>query len=473
MVKNKLKYIIPIILIITSVVFVATKNANSITILDQNGNEYYKHNNKINYKEYIEDTTKLTIKENGVADSILKDVIKNLKNKYGYSDEKAIREINKKGLVIKSTIDTDIQNVVTESYKNRDTFTTRKKGETIQSSFVIMDYEGKIKALATGNNEDDTINRATSKGLQVGSTIKPISIYTPAIEEDLITYSSLNKDTPNIIYREGKTEEWPENYDNKYEGAVTTTEALQKSKNTVAVNLGKEIGEDKIFDFLKNKLNYNTLIDDPSKDNDKQLSALALGYLNEGISLDKLVSSYTIFGNGGYYKEPTLYTVVETKSGKEILKDESIDNRVISETTSAIMNRLLVNNVNGKYSIVQKAKIEEIEVGGKSGTVGDDLGNITSQLFVGMTPEYVGGIWVGYDDKKPMILNSYSAPTEIWNNIFKQINIKNKQFDNYKDIIAEEDYCEKSGLLRGNNCERVELGYYKPSNTPKVCNICN
>lgn len=470
--KSKSKIYLSIILLATIIIVLIVSNQKwnkdkAVVIVDENGKEYYKLTEQIEIKE----ENNITIKDNWFADSVINKVIDDLVSK-GYSKKKAIKEINNGSLIIESTVNIEMQNMVNDVYRKRESFTDRKKGDINQSSIVIMDYQGNIKALAGGNGENSVKNRATITPLKIGSTIKPISIYTPAIDEDLIHFSSIIDDSSGITYVNGKSVKWPQNYDNKYDINVTISEALQKSKNTIAVNVGRMVGNEKIFKFLKDEVGYTTLVGGDQGETDKQLSALSLGYLVEGITLDKLVASYSMFGNEGKHSNPKTYTMVKNKKGKIILENKEEEKQVISSETASIMNRLLLNNINGEESIAKSAKIPGIEVLGKTGTVGDDKKNTTSQLFVGMTPEYIGGVWVGNENKSPLLYNTYKSPISIWKSIFEKIEIEKKEFE-INDSIIEEEYCEITGLIKSNNCKRISIGYYKPLNIPEVCNICN
>lgn len=472
--RNK-KLIITIIIAVLVIVagilkwsnFLSLFKNNSIIILDDKGNEIYRT------KEKLESNldNEVIISDDGVADSILYQVVKDIQSSLSCTKEEAIKLLNKDEYVVYSTIDTSVQEELNQSFNNRSTFTTTKKSQFNEASMVIMDYEGNIKAVATTNNNDNSINRAASKLLKVGSTIKPVAIYTPAIENDIVNFSTIIDDVPgNTIYN-GQAIEWPTNYDNKYESNVTITDALKKSKNTVAVNVGKMVGEEEIFNFLKDKLNYDTLLESTRGDTDKQLSALALGYFTNGITLDTLVSSYSMFGNGGYYSGKRYYTEVKDKEGNILISSNNDKSRVITEETATIMNRLLLNNIIDEDSIIKNVGIDGIEVLGKTGTVGNDSGENISQLFVGMTPDYIAGVWVGYDDERALMPSLYNGPTAIWQTIMSNIKLENSHFK-LSDNVKVLEYCSDSGLLKSDNCKNIKIGYYKEGNIPSTCNSC-
>lgn len=469
--EKKLFKLIMVMMVIAGVYLTVTivcKNS-SITILDEHGTEYYKTDKKL--KDMNKDSSESEmIVDNGFADSVISQVIDDMSVSLGVSKEKVIKELNNGQWVINSTIDIKLQEKIDTVFNERSIFTSRNNGDYNQSSMVVIDYSGNVKAVASGNNNDKMKNRATSTLLKVGSTIKPVAIYTQAVEEDLINFSSIIEDVPTITYYDGKAMEWPQNYDNKYEMNVTITDALQKSKNTIPVRVGKMVGENKIFEFLQNKVGYSTLVDNETSDNDKQLSALALGYFIKGVTLDTLVASYQIFGNGGYYSKPKLYTSVKDLDGNLILENKVVVEQVISEETATVMNRLLYNNINEENSIIKNANIDGVEVLGKTGTVGDGEDTI-SQLFVGMTPDYVAGVWCGYDNEKPLIYDSYNSPVKVWKSVMDGLEIKNSEF-NLSNKVTKKEYCNLSGFLKTDSCKNIKVGYYKHSDILDVCNIC-
>ena len=471
MTKKKIKYLFILIsfililfLIINNRIYIMGKlNKSSITILDDNEEVIYKSDKKLLYNEevYIEDSD--------IADSIVTNVIKDIKRKFNYSDKKAVSFLNSKEIIIYSTISSDIQEKINVIFDNKKSFVEGNPQLFNQAAMIIMDYEGNVKGVRGGNNNDTSINRASTKLLQVGSTIKPVSIYSLAIENNIVNFSTIIDDIPRNIVYNGETIVWPTNYNDLYESNVTITDALKKSKNTIAVNVGLIIGEEKIFNFLKDKLYYETLYDSNVEDDDRQLSALALGYFKEGITLDTLVSSYSIFGNEGYYKGKRYYKNIRDEQGKIIIESDTIKEEVISYETASIMNRLLLNNIEDDDSIIKNMKNEKYEILGKTGTVSDDNNNVISNLFVGMTPSYVGGVWIGYDDKRPMIYGTYKNATSIWKSVFDNIDENKSDFNISEDILKLE-YCTKTGLLKTDNCEESKFGYYKKDNIPETCN---
>ena len=279
----------------------------------------------------------------------------------------------------------------------------------------------------------------------------------------MINFSSTVMDMP--INNDGAGTEWPRNYDYVYEGAVTVTHALRQSKNTVPVRIAEKLGADKCCDFLRNDLGFTTLTEE-----DATVSAMALGYLDRGVSMTELAASYQIFGNGGSYTSPSFYTKVTDADGKVIIERKSETEQVIDSADSWIMNRLLYYNICKEDGIAAAARLSDgSEVCGKTGTVDDDNGGDTDRLFVGLTPEYSAAVWIGYDTAGARIdRTNYKLPAEVWKNIMERADRSVEHFASDSGV-TESDYCTESGELAGEKCPSVEKGYYRANELPEKC----
>lgn len=384
------------------------------------------------------------------CDGLIKQLTADLKKKGKAADE-AAQMLYFGGMCAYATVDSDLSQTVALKYEDRFNFTTLQSGRFIQSAMTITDYNGAVRAVAGGTARNLLYNRALSVKRQIGSTIKPFSVYAPAVEAGKIHFSSLIPDEPIAINKDGQIVLWPDNYDGVEGGMVTVTQALQVSKNTVAVQVCRAMGEQTVYEFLRDKLLFTNL----NGEEDNNLSALALGYLSDGITLDKLSSCYMMFGNGGTYEQPYLYEKLCSAEGEMIVKSTHKGVRAVSTQTADIMNHLLINNVTQPQALAKEAAIDGIEVAGKTGTVGAD-GEVKCQYFVGMTPEYIGAVWIGFDEEEERLnLKNYLHVTQIWKNIFQDISCEKTAFDR-DSTVEKRMYCEKSGNLASPSCENVQ-----------------
>lgn len=400
------------------------------------------------------------------CDGLIKQLTADLKKKGKAADE-AAQMLYFGGMRAYATVDSDLSQTVALKYEDRFNFTTLQSGGFIQSAMAITDYNGAVRAVAGGTAGNLLYNRALSVKRQIGSTIKPFSVYAPAVEAGKIHFSSLIPDEPIAINKDGQIVLWPDNYDGVEGGMVTVTQALQVSKNTAAVQVCRAMGEQTVYEFLRDKLLFTNL----NGEEDNNLSALALGYLSDGITLDKLSSCYTMFGNGGTYEQPYLYEKLCSAEGEMIVKSTHKSVRAVSTQTADIMNHLLINNVTQPQALAKEAAIDGIEVAGKTGTVGAD-GEVKCQYFVGMTPEYIGAVWIGFDEEEERLnLKNYLHVTQIWKNIFQDISCEKTAFDR-DSTVENRMYCEKSGNLASPSCENVQEGWYSVDNLPGICTEC-
>lgn len=400
------------------------------------------------------------------CDGLIKQLTADLKKKGKAADE-AAQMLYFGGMRAYATVDSDLSQTVALKYEDRFNFTTLQSGGFIQSAMTITDYNGAVRAVAGGTARNLLYNRALSVKRQIGSTIKPFSVYAPAVEAGKIHFSSLIPDEPIAINKDGQIVLWPDNYDGVEGGMVTVTQALQVSKNTVAVQVCRAMGEQTVYEFLRDKLLFTNL----NGEEDNNLSALALGYLSDGITLDKLSSCYMMFGNGGTYEQPYLYEKLCSAEGEMIVKSTHKGVKAVSTQTADIMNHLLINNVTQPQALAKEAAIDGIEVAGKTGTVGAD-GEVKCQYFVGMTPEYIGAVWIGFDEEEERLnLKNYLHVTQIWKNIFQDISCEKTAFDR-DSTVEKRMYCEKSGNLASQSCENVQEGWYSVDNLPGICTEC-
>ena len=396
------------------------------------------------------------------TEALINEVATDLSNKYNISIQSARRKILTGGYNIYTTIDPKIQSNIESVYRNYQAYILPENGKYPNSACVIIDPKtSDILGIVgdIGNKGSNLIfNRATNAKRPPGSVIKPLSVYAPALEENIITYSTVYDDTP--VKYDGK-EPWPKNSPNKYRGLVPINYAVSHSINTVAVKVLKKLGINASTEFLK-KLKIN--IDEKY---DKNESSLALGQLTNGESLLNLTNAYTVFANGGTISKPKTYLYVTDYHGNVILENKDEKERVISPQTAYIMTKMLENVVNNGTG--KTAKIDNLSVAGKTGT----SSNNEDRWFIGYTPEYVCGIWTGYDTPKPV--NSIKNPScLLFKGIFERI-YNDSYSSNFisPGLIIEKEYCFDSGTIPSDICDndirgiRTQIGYYKTGTEPK------
>ncbi len=412
-------------------------------------------------------------------DALIEQIIHDLSEKYGYSREYASNYIYSGGLEIYTTMDPEIQNIMEEVFSDPDTFQRVSDGIQPEAAMVVMDpYTGYIKGIVGGREKtgDRDLNRATQSRRQIGSSIKPLTVYAPAMDLGLINYGSVIDDTP-VKYEKSLGRYWPKNAPNKYDGYITINRAVEVSKNTTAVKVLQDLTVDYSYNFAKNKLHLNSLVE-----SDKDLAPLAMGGFTHGLTVLEVTAAYSIFPNRGTYTAPRLYTKILKSDGSILLENPLEQEYAISSDTAAVMTKIMQNVVsNGTAAGITLDT--KINVAGKTGSTNDDK----DRYFAGFTPYYVGACWFGYDTPK-YLGKFYSNPAMIaWEKVMYRIHepIFNeaaaggtplRTFD-YSGLV-QKSFCLDSGLVPGPYCahdlrgSRIGYGWFTRDNVPtKTCDV--
>lgn len=406
------------------------------------------------------------------VDYVISCVIRDLKAA-GYSAYEANKMIYSGGLRIYSAIDTSIQDILEDIYVHRTGFPSERLGENekaAQSAMTIMDYSGRVVAIIGGAGEktqNRTNNRAISAVRQPGSSIKPLSIYAPAIEENYATWSSLVQNYG--IYWQGSI--WPTNYGGDHgspNSYVTAQDALRRSLNTVPAQLLMMMGFETSYSYLTEKFHVSTL----TQSDAHYPSALATGGTTGGVTTLQMAAAFASFGNGGkYYKPYSYYKVTDSTGENIILQNSSEGEQILSPESAYVMNemmRTVMTSGTGKGNAVNG-----FTTFGKTGTSGTSYES-SDRWCVAGTPYYVAAVWYGYDYQKEINTNGNPA-----GQIFKQVmdrihkNLAPKSFDKFTDNVVQRAYCTETGLLAGDGCASKAMGWYKTSNLPGVCTRCS
>lgn len=365
------------------------------------------------------------------VDAALNQVVNDYMKKENMSKDKwdeANEIVKAKGFSIYTTIDPDMQEKLEAAYENPSTFGWKTFPSKTKSAFVVYDLKGNMKACVGGTGKkppgDRPIkNLATSETRSPGSTMKPLAAYAPAVDKKLIGYSTTMEDSP---IRKVDNKDWPQNYDKTYSGNIPIYYAVQKSLNTIPTKLVEQMGVQSVCDFLTKKLGMTTIADKdhPAENGNTESSGIAMGSLTNGITLAELTNAYQIFGNGGTFNSPTTYTEVKDSNGNTILKNTTTSSQAISGNTYSIMNRLLRNVITSGTGAAANLDKMGIEVVGKTGTSNDNQ-NLT---FVGLTHDYVAGVWLGNDDRSE--LKGAPSPSNVWKNVMSSL-LQGKKQDKF------------------------------------------
>jgi penicillin-binding protein 1A len=324
-----------------------------------------------------------------------------------------------------------------------------------QSATVTIDYKtGHIKAVVGGRDVEGSriLNRATDSQRQPGSAIKPIAVYWPALNSGY-TAASVIDDVP---FYNSNGELWPKNWYSGYRGLHTLRKSVEQSVNVNSVKVLQDIGIGTSIEFL-NKLGINESIvtsNENPRNNDENLSALGLGGMTDGLTPLEITAAYGAIANKGVYVEPISFTKVLDKNGNVLIDNTPDENRVTSEQVAYIMGDILRTTVTN--GIATRAKMPNMAVAGKTGTTQ----NQADIWFVGYTPYYVTGTWIGNDMPKITLSQNSSTAAMLWKHINTVIHegLESKMSFSKPDGIVTRTICTQSGLLPSELCSRDPRG---------------
>ncbi len=300
------------------------------------------------------------------------------------------------GLKIYTTMDANIQKAAEEYFADSTHFLQQKNelGENVQAAMAVFDHQtGGIKAIMGGRTYEQKrgFNRATNAYRQPGSSIKPLTVYSPALEAGYMPFYTLD-DSP-LSYKIGNTVWQPENYDGTYRGIIPMRTAVQYSINTYAIQMLDLIGIRYSFDYGRS-LGLD-LLDTPGT-NDLGLAPLALGGLTRGATPVQMAAAYGAIANGGTYVKPHFITRIVDEDGAELYRYQPESHRVMSEQTSWLMTSMLRTVVDAGTGT--NGRVAGVVTAGKTGTSEEYM----DSWFCGFTPGYSMAVWMGFDKEYTM-----------------------------------------------------------------------
>ena len=413
------------------------------------------------------------------VDEVIKNVLNDLVTQKGYTSGYATNLLYQGGLRIYATIDMEVQETMDRVFEDMSSFPTLKGTEQPQASMTILDpYTGAVLGIAGARGEKTAariFNYATDAKRQPGSTIKPLSVYAPALEYGVITEGDVYDDAPVNIARR-----YPRNYDSSYaayKGRMDVKHAVYRSVNTVPMAILEKLGVDRAFDFITEKLGVTTLVRREviggSVKSDVDLAPLSLGAVTHGVTNLEMAAAYCAFVNKGIYNKPYTYTKVLAYDGTVLLEHKPEPVYAMSEQTAWLINDLLQGVV--REGTGTPARLSNMSVAGKTGTTSDDV----DRWFVGYTPYYVGVVWFGYEVPKTIRYSGTNPALQGWLKVMKPLHsdLPNRSFFSTSGIVSA-SYCIDSGKAPTAACyndprgSRVASAHYKKGTAPgETCDV--
>jgi penicillin-binding protein 1A len=330
-------------------------------------------------------------------------------------------------LTVSTTMDTDLQSA---ARVQMDKVMSRGKAmKASQAALVSMTPDGAVRALIGGKDyAESAFNRVTKAHRQPGSAFKAF-VYLAALEHGL-TPATVRVDQPITI------KDWtPDNYSETHLGPVTLEQAYARSINTVAVELGLEVGIPAVISVAR-RLGIESPL--------SPYASLALG--TSDVTPLELTAAYATFASGGYRAQPFMVLEIRKADGTVLYhRNQAMRSRVVSDSDLLSMNLLMYDVV--QWGTGTGAAVPGHEVAGKTGTSAD----YRDAWFVGFSPEMVTGVWVGNDDFTPMKkVTGGSLPAQIWSG-FMRVALKNSPPAPLPravpaPVVAQADYDSGNGM---------------------------
>ena len=377
-------------------------------------------------------------------------------------------------------LDTEIQEIVEDTlanwsnyprlrdpsdkvYQSRNSDGTYTEIEQPQAAACVFDYRtGELKAIVGGRYKPTTrktLNRASGMTMPVGSSIKPLTVYAPAIDLGASPASiAYNMPVPISGWKDSSGKDsWPKNYGGGgYKGPQSFRNALRNSYNTAAAQiLMTYVGVSRSVEYLH-------LMGIPDKNINADPFGLALG--SSGLTPVQMAVAFGTIANKGVYQQPLSFSRIVDSNGNVVVDMHQQQDRhqVFKPSTAYLVVDMLKEAVQSGTGT--KAKISSQVVAGKTGTNSDSKG----VFFAGMTGWYSGSVWIGHDNYKALSSKATggNAAAPLWQSFMEKIH-KAKNLDS-REIIdgTPSDYnlvrvttCGVSGQLATDACYNDVNGY--------------
>ncbi|WP_054008214.1 transglycosylase domain-containing protein [Cypionkella psychrotolerans] len=281
------------------------------------------------------------------------------------------------------------------------------KGSKAQAAIVVMSADGAVRAMVGGRKTENAgaFNRATQALRQTGSSFKPF-VYAAALDLGW-SPSDYVEDVPLTLHIPGSGAWTPDNYDKKFKGLITLTQALEESRNIPAVRVSEAVGREAVAKVAKGFGILNDIAPGP---------ALALGASES--TLIEMTGAYAGILNGGSAVTPYGLVELKLKGEEESLMGAGggIGERVISENAAKLLTFMMSKVVESGTGT--RARLDGRPAAGKTGTTSA----ARDAWFIGFTADYVTGVWIGYDDNTPLKgVTGGGLPAEIWHEVMTRV----------------------------------------------------
>lgn len=426
-------------------------------------------------------------------DSVVHTHAINILKELGYSQNEAEQALRRDGLHIYTALDPRIQEVVQNVMMNDDYYPANTfvypeghnwEGRRYpQGAAVVMDARtGYVYGMVGGReyNSTNRLNRAEIASNQPGSAIKPVTVYGPAFEWNLLSPASVLDDSPTAWRDPSRPSGYyaPENFARTFRGLVTVREALIISDNIPAL---------KAFEMLQRERGAKAPVEFASRlginftANSHHMISTAMGGSDYGVNVLEMAEAFSAFANRGIKTTPIFVTRILDRDGNELFAATPNQEVVMSEETAFMMTDILRDVV--RRGTARPTRLSNLNVAAKTGTTD----NAHDRWTVGYSPDYVFSVWMGNDTHRVTIgdrrinvpgLTSNRAYT-LLNYMFGDIargviGNNDTPFPGPPSTLTRATVCNKSGLLPSEHCPSSCLvtDWFKRGNVPtETCDM--
>ena len=353
------------------------------------------------------------------SEAVIKEATKVLQDATEMNEETCRQRVFSGGLTIVCAYDPEVQAAVDTVYNDRSNLdqVSSRTGQRLMSAITVVDNStGYVVAMSS--TQEKTGNRVWVTPVQTvrppGSSIKPLSVYSPAIEMGLITPASAVDDNPYLL--NGNV--WPLNVSANYKGLTSALDALTRSLNTVALRVLEQVTPQASYDFMTQRYGFTSL--EPYRElangqvlSDIDRSPLSMGGLTDGLSTFEMAAAYATFPRGGKFTKATTVLEIRDANGNVIVDNRPETTYPIKPETAYYMNSMLTNVVNGAGGTGYNARIPGQTVAGKTGTTND----VFDYWFCGYTHYYTAAVWCGYNYSELINSNHVNPTVSLWQKV--------------------------------------------------------
>ena len=390
--------------------------------------------------------------------------------------------ISRAGYHIYTPYDPKAQLAVDNVYADLSQIPDVQSSQQLQSGIVIIDNRsGDVVAMAGGvgeKKEHDAYNRADVP-LQIGSSIKPLTVYGPAFEQGLITPATVVEDMPLKILSDGTP--FPRNDSRSYHYKRTVWRGIVSSVNAVAVNTLSRLGLQNGYDFARDELGITTLTDHYETASgaimsDVDYAPLGMGALTQGMTVREVANAYAAFANDGVWRQGRTFLLILDDKGDVVLDNQQETRTVLGRKAVNYMNYCLDSAVaSGTGTAADMESELGMDVAGKTGTTSGNK----DRYFAGFTGYYTAAVWCGFDTPEEIVLtgNKANPAARLWKKVMLQLHKGRSTIPLYstEDMVAV-SVCLDSGKLATDSCyhdvrtadglNRVEQVWVYPQDKP-------